>query len=125
MKPDSTSKPDVIDALLQSTWENPPGAFEQQLMSIPSQVYMHDNRQLDRFSTILNGILIFWGAGLLMFFWTPLKAMLTTLSQSVIGFSALSPQLLTHPIVALSVLALLLFGWVWMDTEKPPGIIKV
>lgn len=125
MRPKNTSKPDVIDALLHSTWENPPEDFEQQLMSIPPQVDMLDNRQLDRFSMVLNGILILWGAGLLMYFWATLKGVLDNFSQTVLGVSALSPQMLMHPIVGLIFLGILLFGWLWVDMEKSPGNIKV
>ncbi len=125
MRPDTSDKRDAMDTLLAKTWENPPVHFEQQLMSIPPQVDMLDNRQLDRFSMVLNGILILWGAGLLMFYWTPVKAMLANFSQSVLGVSALSPQLLMHPIVGAVVLGILLFGWLWMDMEKHPGNIKL
>jgi len=124
VRPDNSTKQDVIDALLENSWENPPAHLEQQLMAIPSQIVLAQNRQLDRISLFLNGILMLWGAGMLVFFWTPLKGMLASLSQGAIGFSALSPQMLMHPIVGLIALTCLLLGWVWVDTEKHPGLRK-
>ncbi len=124
MRPDISKKQDVIDELLDKSWENLPAHLEHQLMAITSQNDFAHNRQLDRISLILNSILMLWGVSLVSFFWTPLKGLLASLSQGVVGFSILSPQLLMHPIVGLIALTCLLFGWVWIDTEKHPGLTK-
>ena len=60
-----------------------------------------------------------------MYFWATLKGVLDNFSQTVLGVSALSPQMLMHPIVGLIFLGILLFGWLWVDMEKSPGNIKV
>ncbi|NQV51002.1 MAG: hypothetical protein HQ507_10915 [Candidatus Marinimicrobia bacterium] len=125
MRPDNSNKLDVVDALLENTWENLPAHLERHLLAIPSQIDFAQNHRFDRLSLFLNTILILWAAGMLMYFWTPLEGMLANLAQGLMGFSAFSPQLLAHPIVALIAMACLLFGWVWMDTEKPPGLKKV
>ena len=125
MRPENTNQQDVIDTLLDKAWEIPPSHLEQQLMAIPTQIVLAQNRQLDRISIFLNSILMLWGAGMLMFFWTPVRAMLSTFTQGALGVSALSPQMLMHPIVGIIVLVILLFGWVWVDMEKHPGVIKV
>lgn len=125
MRPDNSNKQDVIDALLESSWENPPAHLEQRLMAIPTQTVLAQKHQLDRISFFLNGILMLWGVVMAIYFWTPLNGMLASLSQGVLGFSTFTPQLLMHPIVGLIALACLLFGWVWMDMEKHPGVTKV
>ena len=125
MRPNNSNKLDAIDALLENSWENPPAHFEQQLMEIPSQILLTQNRRLDQISLLLNSILMLWGTGMVLFFWTPLNGMLASLSQGVMGFSALSPQLLMHPIVGFIALTCLVLGWVWLDMEKHPGVTKI
>ncbi|MBT3576115.1 MAG: hypothetical protein HN995_01080 [Candidatus Marinimicrobia bacterium] len=124
MRPNNSKRLDDIDKLLENSWENPPAQFEQQLMAIPSQLALAQNRKLDRISLFLNAILMVWGAGLVMFFWTPVNRMIVTLSQGVLGISVLSPQLLMNPVVGLIALTCLMLGWVWMDMEKHPGVTK-
>jgi hypothetical protein len=124
MRPNNSKRLDDIDKLLENSWENPPAQFEQQLMAIPSQLALAQNRKLDRISLFLNAILMVWGAGLVMFFWTPVNRMIVTLSQGVLGISVLSPQLLMNPVVGLIALTCLMLGWVWMDMEKRPGVTK-
>ncbi|MBT3631715.1 MAG: hypothetical protein HOB84_10855 [Candidatus Marinimicrobia bacterium] len=125
MRPDNLNKRDVIDAVLDKSWENPPAHMEQQLMAIPSQIVLTQNRQLDRISIILNSILMFWGVGLGIFFWSPLERLVNLFSQNVLGVSASVPQMLMHPLIGIITLTCLLFGWVLMDMEKHPGVTKV
>ncbi|MBT4033154.1 MAG: hypothetical protein HOB84_00015 [Candidatus Marinimicrobia bacterium] len=125
MRPDNSHKRDVIDALLDKSWENPPAHLKQQLMAIPTQITVAQIRPLDRITLFLNTVLILWGVGLVMYFWVPLHQMLGSFAQGLLGFGASSPQFLAHPIVGQIVFTCLLFGWVWMDMEKHPGVTKV
>ncbi len=124
MRPDNAHKRDVIDTLLDKSWENPPAHLERQLMAIPTQNAVTAIRPLDRITLFLNTILILWGVGLGMYFWVPLNHSLGSFAQGMLGFSTSSPQILAHPIVGIIVLTCLLFGLVWMDMEKPPGLTK-
>ncbi len=120
MRPENSHKRDVIDTLLEKSWESPPTHLEKQLMAIPTEISLVPSHSLDRFSFILNAILILWGAGLVMFFWTPLAQMIASISQNMLGYSGISPQILSHPIVGVLTLICLLAGWVWMDIERHP-----
>ena len=125
MRPDKLHKRDVIDDLLDNSWENPPAHLEQQLMAIPTQITVAQYRPLDRITLFLNTVLILWGVGMGLYFWGPLNHMLGSIIQGIIGVSISSLQFLNHPIAGLIALTGLLFGWVWMDMEKHPGITKV
>ncbi len=121
MRPENSYKKDVIDNLLGKTWETPPAHLENQLRAIPQQLALEESRNPDRLSLILNAILLFWGMGLIMYFWSHLDKMMTYFSTQILGVSALSPQILSQPVVGLIILAFLLVGWVWMDIEKHPS----
>ena len=58
MRPENSHKRDVIDTLLEKSWESPPTHLEKQLMAIPTEISLVPSHSLDRFSFILNAILI-------------------------------------------------------------------
>jgi hypothetical protein len=118
MRPEISNKQDIMDRMLEKAWETPPLHLENQLQTIPSQIGDSPTRQLERLSWIFNGILASWVVGLLLYFWTPIESILLTFSKEILGISVMSGSFLAQPVVGLMILAGLMFGWVWMDTER-------
>ncbi|MCF7922982.1 MAG: hypothetical protein K9M55_09805 [Candidatus Marinimicrobia bacterium] len=120
MRPEKVSAQDIIDTLLQNSWEKPPDHLEYELKAIPTKIAMVQNRYLDRLTFILNAILVFWGVGLSMLFWSPLEKLIAHYSGLMMDYSSLSPQFLAQPLVGIIALACLIAGWVWLDLETHP-----
>ena len=123
MRPESSTKNDTIDMLLDKSWENPPAHLTRQLMTIPTQVALIQRREADRFSNFLNAILVLWASGLIIYFWTPLEKMISYFSTQILGLSIASPDIFTHPILGLIMIAAIILTWVWMDIEEHPRSI--
>jgi len=118
MRPENLHNEDIIDNLLEKSWENPSARLEHQLMIIPAQVSLGQNRYFDRITLLLNTILLGWGVGLIVFFWTPLDKMIVSITRDILGFGVSAVQFSAHPVVALIVLASLVVGWVLTDGER-------
>jgi len=121
MRPKKRHELDVIDSLLDKAWEDAPAHLQDQLSAIPAQISIGQNRRLDRFAFMLNGILLLWGMGMMIYFWTPIETMIISFTQTLLGVSTLSPEILAQPIVGLIAMVFLLAGGVWLDMEKHPG----
>jgi len=120
MRPEKLPEQDIIDTLLQSSWENPPDQLKYQLRAIPTKIAMVHNRYLDRLNLILNAILIFWGLGLSMLFWNPLEKLIAYYSGLLMDYSSLTPQFLAHPLMGIIALGCLIAGWIWLDVGTTP-----
>lgn len=120
MRPDNLSSSDLIDKLLDKSWENPPTHLERQLLSIPVQVAMVQRRQADRLISILHAILTLWGLGLVTYFWSPIEEVIIKLSTQILGYSVLSTESLANPIWGLICLVGVAAVWVWQDFDRQP-----
>lgn len=121
MRPENVNSQDGIDKLLEKTWEDPPAQLEYQLLEIPLSFHAENRFTMDKFTLFLNTILIFWGTGMLIYFWRPIEEMMLTFSRNLLSFSLLSPEVLSQPFMGIVVFVLLLVGWVWLDLDKHPG----
>lgn len=121
MRPENTEPKDAIDKLMAKSWEDLPQELEYRLMDIPTQLNHSANRFIDPLSTFLNGILLIWGLGLITYLWKPLEAFILNTSNTLIGISGQSPNVLSQPVTGLILMAVLVAGWAVVDLEKHPG----
>jgi|FLOH01.1.fsa_nt_gi hypothetical protein len=115
MKLNDLNHNDPLHELLKHSWEPLPQALEHRLMNIPALSKAEQTRKLDRFVTMLNLVLISWGAGLAIYFRGFLVQLINKFADVSLELGISSVSLINHPLFLLLMLSCISLGVWWLD----------